>query len=119
MAGWLNRKAPGLSVVSMSLPVTDLNQLEGRIVLVCSARDRHNPPTGMRDTLRVVPDAEKTPSHVEIELEFPQMFSTRAHHRTVRLSEEKLAELLASERDGTFSVTLDDRLDPAAPQENE
>lgn len=99
--------------------MTDLSQLEGRIVLVSSARDRHNPPTGMRGTLRVRPEPGNRTLSVEIELDFPQMFSTGAHHRTVRLGDDKLAELLASERDGTFSVTLDDRLDPAAPRDNE
>lgn len=51
-----------------------------------------------------------TPQAVRIVVEFPQMFCTSAHHRTLFLDETALARLLASERDGTFEFTVDDEL---------
>lgn len=93
----------------------DLHELEGRVVLVCSAWDQHNPPTGLRGTIRV-PDAEGSARpRIEVELDFPQMFVTRAHHRTVVLSDDEVSELLASEDCGGFTVFLRGRLDPQAP----
>lgn len=99
--------------------VTPLSSLDGKIVLVRSAVDQRNPPTGIRGTLRVMEDAISHRPVVHIELDFPQMFTTRAHHRTVTLTEAEIAELLQSDDSGTFSVTLPDRLDPEAPPGNE
>lgn len=98
---------------------TDLSELDGKIVLVTSARDHRNPPTGMRGTIRVRDPDERGAQHVAIELEFPQMFLTRAHHRTITLTEPEIEQLKANNYDGTFSLTLDDRLDPEAPAGNE
>ena len=47
---------------------------------------------------------------VSIVVEFPQMFSTRAHHRAIRLNESSFAQLLASEHNGIFEFTIDDEL---------
>ena len=96
---------------------TDVNELEGKLVLVRSAQDAHNPPTGRRGTLRVVNPAGSGRPVVQVELDFPQMFTTRAHQRVVTLDDEEVAEILASEHYGAFTVTLKDRLDPQSPVE--
>ncbi|HVU32532.1 MAG TPA: hypothetical protein VHE61_03805 [Opitutaceae bacterium] len=98
---------------------TDLAGLEGKIVLVCSARDHRNPPTGMRGTLRVGSEPSSRRPVVQIELEFPQMFSTRAHHRVITLDDAEVGQLLHSAHDGAYTVTLPGRLDPQAPAGNE
>lgn len=92
---------------------TDLHRLNGSIVLVRSTEDRRNPPTGRRGTLVVRDAADGGVAAVLIELEFPQMFTSRAHHRTIELSDAQLAEMLATESDGTFHVTIAGPLDPA------
>jgi hypothetical protein len=96
---------------------TDLRGLNGKVVLVRSARDHRDPPTAMRGTIEV--GEEQGGTRVRIVLDFPQMFTTRAHRRTVTLDEEAIAQLVASEHAGTYAVTLPDRLDPAAPAGNE
>lgn len=98
---------------------TDIGRLDGKVVLVCSAQDHRNPPTGRRGTLHVREAAAPGETGVDVEVEFPQMFQTCAHRRTVTLSEDQLAELLASEHYGAFTVTLKDRLDPEAPPDVE
>jgi hypothetical protein len=45
-----------------------------------------------------------------VAVEFPQMFTSRAHHRTFRLDDAALARLLASERNGTFEFAIDEEL---------
>jgi hypothetical protein len=95
----------------------DLRRLNGKIVLVRSACDHRDPPTAMRGTIEVREEQGGTP--VRIVLDFPQMFTTRAHRRTVTLDEEAIAQLVASEHTGTYAVTLPDRLDPGAPAGNE
>jgi hypothetical protein len=87
----------------------DLHALQGRVVLVKSTRDRRNPPTGMRGWIEVVDSGGARPV-VRIAVEFPQMFTQPAHHRTFVLDEARLAQLLASERNGTFEFTIDDEL---------
>jgi hypothetical protein len=104
--------------IGARMNATDLTEIDGKIVLVSSARDHRNPPTAMRGTIRVREDPGRSEPLVVIELEFPQMFTTRAHHRTVTLSEAEGEALLRSSCDGAFSVTLDQRLDPKAPMEN-
>ncbi len=93
---------------------TAFRDLDGKVVLVTSALDHRNPPTGRRGTLHVTDTGDGTPV-IEVELEFPQMFTTRAHVRRARLSDREVAQLLASEHYGAFTVTLHDRLDPDAP----
>ena len=89
---------------------TDLTELNGRIVLVKSSRDHRNPSTAMRGWIEIRSDELKGASGAAVVVEFPQMFSTRAHHRTFRLNETTLAQLLASERNGIFEFTIDDDL---------
>jgi hypothetical protein len=89
----------------------DIQRLQGGIVLVESASDYHRPPTGVRGSIEVV---GHEPPQVQIALEFPQMFLTPAHHRTIPLSEADVARLLASERDGTYELVIDGPLDPLA-----
>ena len=49
-------------------------------------------------------------AEVSIAMEFPQMFSVPAHHRTIALDRAAVARLLASERNGSFEFTIDDEL---------
>lgn len=97
----------------------DLTDIDGKIVLVTSARDHRNPPTGTRGTIRVRDTGDGVRQVVQVELEFPQMFLTCAHHRTRTLTDAELDRLKAANYDGTFSLQLDDRLDPEAPAGNE
>jgi hypothetical protein len=88
---------------------TDLRELQGKIVLVKSTRDRRNPPTAMRGWIEVHENAGGPPD-LSIAVEFPQMFSVPAHHRTIRLDRPAVDRLLASEYNGTFEFTIDDEL---------
>lgn len=92
-----------------------LSGLNGKVVLVQSARDRHNPPTAMRGTIRISNDPRGQPPAVQIELVFPQMFTTRAHQRIVTLNDDEVAELIASDTAGACAVTIEDWLDPESP----
>ena len=106
--------------VSEGMTLTDLRALNNRIVLVKSARDHRNPPTALRGTIEVHEDpAERGTPLVQIALDFPQMFTTRAHRRTITLDRAAIDRLVASEHEGTFELTLDDRLDPEAPPGDE
>lgn len=87
----------------------DLCELNGRIVLVKSNRDHRNPPTAMRGWLEV-PAQASSGAEVSVGVEFPQMFSSRAHHRSFRLDESSFAQLLASERNGIFEFTIEEEL---------
>ena len=87
----------------------DLRELQGKIVLVKSTRDRRHPPTAMRGWIEVHENSGATPG-VSIAVEFPQMFSVPAHHRTIALDQPALDRLLASERNGTFEFTIEDEL---------
>ena len=89
---------------------TSLNNLNGRVVLVRSSRDPHNPPTGIRGWIEVHEEPGAMPE-VRISVEFPQMFSSRAHHRTISLDTAALERLLASERNGAYEFMVDDELD--------
>ncbi len=96
---------------------TAVRELNGRNVLVCSAADHRNPPTGRRGTV-FVSDSRGAPV-VGVEVDFPQMFTTRAHVRRIVLSDEEIAQMLRSEHYGAFTVTVNDQLDPDAPVGNE
>lgn len=96
----------------------DLSELQGRIALVCSAQDHRNPQAGRRGTV-VVHQGEGGEQVVDVEIEFPQMFTSAAHLRRIRLSDDEIAQMLASERYGAFTVTLKDRLDPMGRVGNE
>ena len=107
---------------ALAVSPDDLRALDGRVVLVKTTRDHRNPPTGMRGFIEVRPQEEGAsrivgaglsrdrPVTVNIVVEFPQMFTGVAHHRTIPLNESGLERLLASERNGTFEYTIDDEL---------
>ena len=87
----------------------DLRALNGRIVLVKSSRNRRNPPTAARGWIEVheKPDA---PPEISIAIEFPQMFSTPAHRRSIPLDDATIGRLLAFNDDRPFEFTIDDEL---------
>ena len=87
----------------------DLSRLHGRTVLVRSTRDQRTPPSALRGSLEVHEVPGETPV-VSIALEFPQMFTSRAHHRNLPLDAAALQRLLASERNGAFEFTIDEEL---------
>lgn len=89
----------------------DLQRLHGATVLVRSTRDRRNPPTAMRGTVEVRQLTPDAPAEVSLGIEFPQMFRSRAHHRTFLLDHADVTRLLASEYNGTFEFTIDDELE--------
>lgn len=98
-------------VLERNNPVSaaNLKDLNGRLVLVKSSRDPHNPPTGIRGWIEVHEETGATPE-VRISLEFPQMFRSRAHHRTIPLDTAAIERLLTSERNGAYEFTVDDEL---------
>lgn len=104
----MNRSTYPLSAATLA----ELEFLHGKLVLVNSAQDRRNPPTGLRGTIQVRSHADGP--IVQIQLEFPQMFTTTAHVRTLVLDEAGLERLLESERNGTFEYTIDEPLERGA-----
>jgi hypothetical protein len=86
---------------------SEISSLDGRIVLVRSASDQHDPPTALRGTLRVENRSAELPPKVSILVGMPDMFTAPAHTRTIELGEDDLARLLTSEGDGTYTCTLD------------
>ncbi len=88
----------------------DLRRLDGKTVLVRSSRDQRNPPSALRGTIEVRNHTPGTPAEVRLAIEFPQMFSARAHHRTIVLSHADILRLLASEYNQTYEFTIDDEL---------
>jgi len=89
--------------------VTDLQSLQGKLVLVKSARDRRNPPSAMRGWLEVYENAGTRPD-VGVAVEFPQMFKLPAHRRTFRLDRAELEKLFSTECNGAFTFTVDEEL---------
>ena len=89
----------------------DLHSLSRAIVLVKSSRDRRNPPTAIRGTIRVY-EANDGAATVKVELDYPQMFESPAHHRVITLTDAQVDELLSSENDGVYQVTVDEDLNP-------
>ena len=47
---------------------------------------------------------------VTLAVDFPQMFRTPVHRKTIRLDQDEIAQLLASEDNGAFSFTIDEEL---------
>lgn len=92
-----------------STALDPIRRLHGKIVLVKSSRDQRNPPTARRGTIEVREQPGAAPE-VSLALEFPQMYTTRAHHRTIRLDAAGVQRLLATESNGTFEFTIDDEL---------
>jgi hypothetical protein len=87
----------------------DLKSLHGKQVLVRSTRDIRTPPVALRGTIEVLETPEGGPI-VSIAVEFPQMFTAPAHRRNIALSEEDVAQLVATQRRGTFEFTINDEL---------
>lgn len=89
---------------------TEVSRLQGKSVLVKSTRDRRNPPTAMRGWIEVREEQGGGSPRVIVAVEFPQMFTSRAHHREIPLDSAALERLLATEHDGVFEFTIDDEL---------
>jgi hypothetical protein len=101
----MNRVYPDAATAAAS----ELHRLHGRSVLIKSSRDHGNPPAGVRGWIEVHENPGASPD-VRIAVEFPQMFSVPAHHRTIPLDPQRLERLLATEYNGVFEFTLDDDL---------
>lgn len=86
-----------------------LRRLQGKIVLVKSSRDHRNPPTALRGTIEVRENSGAAPE-VSLAVDFPQMFTQRAHRRTIPLDPAGITRLMTSEYNGTFEFTIDDEL---------
>ena len=100
------------------MTLTDLRILSEKTVLTKSSRDKRNPPVALRGTIEVQEDPREGGSAlVEISLDFPQMFSTQAHHHTLTLDPAAIERLIASERNGTYEITIDEPLNPEPPRE--
>jgi hypothetical protein len=89
---------------------TDLRPLQGKIVLVKSTVDHHNPQAAIRGTI-MVHENTGGPAEVSIEFDVPQMFRKTAHHRTLRLDPAAVARLFESQYNGVFEYTTDEPLD--------
>jgi hypothetical protein len=81
--------------------------LDGKNVMVNPGPSSVEPPVGMRGTIRVTPSGA-----VEIMLRFAVMFVRPAETQTVRLDDAEVAQLLASENNGAYSITLPRALEP-------
>jgi hypothetical protein len=88
-----------------------LNQLHGESVLVKSAHDRHDPPIALRGSL----DTMTTPGVVKVVLEYPDMCVAPARHGIISLDARGVAQLLQSGHDGTYTITVQESLDPVPP----
>jgi len=90
---------------------SNLAQLHGGTVLVKSAHDRHDPPIALRGSL----DTMTTPGVVKVVLEYPDMCVAPAHRGIISLDARGVNELLASEHDGAYAVTVQESLEPVPP----
>ena len=95
----------------MAAPLTDLQHLHGKVVLVRSAKDNELPTTGRRGTIDVQKSDPGKPPVVRVILEFPDMFNVPSHERMITLDERGLHQLLESEREGTYELVTADELD--------
>jgi hypothetical protein len=93
-----------------NVPPDDVRRLHGKTVLVKSTKDRRNPPTGVRGYIEVH-DKDAGCPEVSIALEFPQMFTSRAHHRVIPLDQAAVAKLLSCECNGTYEYTIDQEIE--------
>lgn len=93
------------------MQASDLTHLNGQSVLVKSTVDRHDPPVALRGTLDARTDAAGKPV-AKIVLEYPDMNNTAAQRGVIPLDEADIARLLAGERDGVFTFTIDRPLQP-------
>ena len=95
------------------MKATEKETLEGKIVFIRSRGDRHNPMTGMRGTIHVIEteNADEYP-HVELVLQYPNMFLAPSHLRVILLNAEEVERLIASERNGVYEFTIEGDLNP-------
>ena len=89
----------------------NLGRLHGGSVLVKSAQDRHDPPIALRGSL----DTMTTPGVVKVVLEYPDMCVAPAHRGIISLDARGIDQLIASEHDGVFAITVPESLDPVPP----
>ena len=88
---------------------TELNHLVGRSVLVRSAQDQGTPETAVRGTIQVFDDPHDG-TIVEVALDLPDLFTTRAHQRVLRLREAEVARLLSLDPNQPWEITIDDEV---------
>jgi hypothetical protein len=90
----------------------ELKKLEGRNVLVRSTADRHRPTVGVRGSIHLV-RSETHPAEpkFEVVLDFPDMYTSRAHERIFVLQDDEVARLLAAENTGTYELFVDFPID--------
>ncbi len=88
-----------------------LDRLHGGSVLVKSASDHHDPPIALRGSL----DTMTTRGVVKIALEYPDMCVAPAHRDIITLDARATEQLLASEHDGVYEITVPQSLDPVPP----
>lgn len=82
----------------------DPHCLRGRTVLVRSALDLRSPPVALRGSIELrETDAETL---VGITLDYPQMFQSPKHRRTIWLSDDEVDALTASEHEGALEFTI-------------
>lgn len=90
----------------------ELTHLNGQSVLVRSTVDRSDPPVALRGTLEAQADPAGRPE-VKIVLEYPDMNNSASQREIITLHAADVARLLASEREGNYSFTIDRPLMPA------
>ena len=93
--------------------MAELSQLDGKSVLVKSAADHHTPSAARRGTLKVGRSATEPGlgMQVTVHLSFPELFSKSAHERVIPLNAVQLDQLLKSENNGVYELTVGEDLD--------
>ncbi len=86
-----------------------IRALDGRSVLVRpAATGEHWPVAGGRGILRVSDSPDSQGLRVEIQLERPHLFTRIAHQELIRLTDNEVRALLATDRNGAFEYVLDE-----------
>ena len=88
-----------------------LKNLDGQTVLVKTTTDTHNPPVGVRGSIRIVDTPAAGVARVELVLQFPDMYNEPAHQRVFALTDKQVEELVACSCNGAYEFTLDTPLD--------
>lgn len=89
------------------MPGDDLSKIDGRPVLVKSSRDRRDPPTALRGSVRVMPPAPGAPRTVCVELTLPEMFTAPARTRVFPLEAATVDQFLHAAPADMLVCTLD------------
>ena len=90
----------------ITLDPKTLSALDGKSILVTSALDHHNPPTGVRGTIRVIEEPNAANPKVEVALTYPDMFLSSAHDRVLVLTNDQIEQLLTHEFRGAYNLTV-------------